>query len=384
VSLAPDPVVDLGPDTTLCVGTIVFDAGNPGATYLWSTTATTQTESVSAAGTVYVDVTDNHGCVGTDTVIVSAGVLPVVDLGADSVQCGGTIDLDAGNPGSSYLWSTSAGTQVITASASGTFFVDVTNAGLGCTASDTVVLTINAIPVVDLGADTVQCGGTIDLDAGNPGATYVWSTLAGTQVITVSTSGTYYVEVSTGAGAGCTVSDTIDVTINSIPAVSFTSPVDTFCLDSLPFALTGGSPAGGVYSGPGVSGGSFDPSAAGAGVHTITYTFTDALGCFDSATDIIVVDSCLLGVSGPAFGMNMSLYPNPNNGRFFLEITGISGKAVTADVFSADGKLVWSDKTASVSGDYRAEIDLTSVSRGVYLIKVIVDGKLQILRAVTE
>ncbi len=47
---------------------------------------------------------------------------------------------------------------------------------------------------------------------------------------------------------------------------------DTYCADSEP-AFLSGSPAGGTFSGPGVTGAVFDPAVAGPGTHTITYTF---------------------------------------------------------------------------------------------------------------
>ncbi|HNS17961.1 MAG TPA: T9SS type A sorting domain-containing protein [Bacteroidales bacterium] len=46
------------------------------------------------------------------------------------------------------------------------------------------------------------------------------------------------------------------------------------CIDAEPFILTGGTPVGGIYTGPGVSGGMFYPAIAGAGIHEITYTYT--------------------------------------------------------------------------------------------------------------
>ncbi|MCK6690896.1 MAG: hypothetical protein L6Q97_02210 [Thermoanaerobaculia bacterium] len=55
------------------------------------------------------------------------------------------------------------------------------------------------------------------------------------------------------------------------------------CVDAAPFALGGGAPAGGVYSGNGVSGGMFNPAVAGVGTHTITYTLC-SLTCTFSIT----------------------------------------------------------------------------------------------------
>ena len=49
------------------------------------------------------------------------------------------------------------------------------------------------------------------------------------------------------------------------------------------------TPAGGTFSGPGVSNGRFDPAAAGAGLHTLTYTLVDSLGCGSVARQVLVV-----------------------------------------------------------------------------------------------
>jgi hypothetical protein len=62
------------------------------------------------------------------------------------------------------------------------------------------------------------------------------------------------------------------------------------CIDVAPFALSGATPEGGTYSGAGVSGGVFTPSVAGAGTHTITYTYTNpSTGCTNTCSFDIVV-----------------------------------------------------------------------------------------------
>lgn len=205
--------VNLGADVILCAGgNITLDAGNAGSTFSWSTGASTQTINVSTTGTYYVTVT-NGGCSVSDTIDVT--VLPVlnVDLGADitASACAGAVTLDAGNAGMTYLWSNSSLTQTINVTSSGTYYVTVTNSG-GCMESDTVNVTFTPPSFsVDLGLDTLLCaGGSMMLDAGNPGMNFSWSTGATTQTISVNTSGTYYVTVSTGT---CSVSDTVNVTV---------------------------------------------------------------------------------------------------------------------------------------------------------------------------
>ena len=111
------PTVFLGPDTSICIGdTIGYGGANPGATYLWSTSATDSSITVSNSGTIWVQVTDTVGCIISDTVVVSTFQAVAVDLGNDTTACvGQPVTLDAGAQplGSTYDWSTGASTQVL-------------------------------------------------------------------------------------------------------------------------------------------------------------------------------------------------------------------------------------------------------------------------------
>ncbi len=163
-----------------------------GATYLWSTGATTQTIVVNSAGTYSVQVTQG-GCTGNDAINITVNPSPVVNLGPDATICAGSsITLDAGNAGATYLWSTGATTQTILVNTAGTYSVQVTQGG--CTGNDAINIAVNPLPVVNLGPDATICAGSsITLDAGNLGATYLWSTGATTQTIVVNSAGTYSV-----------------------------------------------------------------------------------------------------------------------------------------------------------------------------------------------
>ena len=114
------PIVNLGNDLSVCMGdSLVLDAGNPGANYLWSTGEITQTITVGTAGTYWVEVTDTNGCQRMDTIVIGLDPLPVVNLGPDTVICiGDSIPLDAGNPGATYIWSNGKTTRIIAANTS--------------------------------------------------------------------------------------------------------------------------------------------------------------------------------------------------------------------------------------------------------------------------
>lgn len=212
VILHPLPTIDIGNDTSLCMGnSLIIDAGSNGTTYLWNNNDTTQTITINGSGNYSVSIMDSNGCVNSDTINVIVNPLPEVDLGNDTSFCGVGI-LDAQNLGSTYIWNNGANTPTIVADVTGSYSVTVINSNL-CYASDTIQVSILPSPIVNLGNDTIiLSGASIILDANNSNATYLWSTGATTQTITVNTSGTYSVVV-TNTG-GCSSSDTVVVSMS--------------------------------------------------------------------------------------------------------------------------------------------------------------------------
>ncbi|MCT4602281.1 MAG: hypothetical protein N4A59_05120, partial [Marinifilum sp.] len=211
--------IDLGADVEFCQGdSVVLSANYSGGTYLWNTGETTQSITVKSAGNYAVDVTDINGCTGYDNVNVTVHPNPVINLGPDLITCDGVdVMLDAGHPGSTYFWNNGETLQAILTSISGNYSVVVTDIN-GCVGMDDANIIVNLPPTVNLGADQEICsGGTITLDAGNAGSTYLWSTGATTQNITVSTSGNYSVVVSDANG--CSATDGVNVTVHPNPTV---------------------------------------------------------------------------------------------------------------------------------------------------------------------
>ncbi|MBL7734543.1 MAG: PKD domain-containing protein [Chitinophagaceae bacterium] len=239
----PSPVVALGADTTLCEDNeLILDAGNPGATYVWNTGETSQTISVYDPGKYEVTVTKD-GCSATDSIkvkVVSAlapdfnfvklsGCLPVkmqfMDL---STSCSGNIVewhwqfgdgqvSDIQNPEHDFA-------------SGGNFPVRLRIVDdMGREMTRTKQVTIDPVSVsLDLGADTTVCvGSTLILDAGNPGAGFLWNTGETTQTIEATDEGKYYVTVNTG---DCVVSDTIMVTASNAAAAAWSFDVSSECL----------------------------------------------------------------------------------------------------------------------------------------------------------
>ena len=80
----------------------------------------------------------------------------------------------------------------------------------------------------------------------------------------------------------------VDLIISAPPTVALSVLADACETDPF-YLLTGGSPAGGTYTGPGITGGVFDPAIAGVGTHNVTYFFTDGNGCSGQASGSITV-----------------------------------------------------------------------------------------------
>jgi hypothetical protein len=280
LTFLPVPVVSLGNDTASCSGSVTLNAGSGYSAYSWTTSAVTQTTNVSATGPVAVTVTDGNGCTATDTINVTLSPAPVVNLGPDVTQCGGGVLLNAQNPGSLYFWSNSTSNQTTTATTTGTYAVTVITPQ-GCSNADSVNITINPVPIVNLGPDTSICGSSIVLNAGNTGSNYLWDNFATTQTTTVG-SGVHYVGVSNSFG--CYDADTIVVTTNATPNVS-AGPDVTICTgSSTTLTATGGLNY--VWS----NGNQSSNNNVSPTISTVYYvTGYDASGCFASATVSVVV-----------------------------------------------------------------------------------------------
>ncbi|MCX6271318.1 MAG: hypothetical protein NTU44_08905, partial [Bacteroidetes bacterium] len=101
---------------------------------------------------------------------------------------------------------------------------------------------------------------------------------------------TYTLTYSYSDNEGNTSSATNTITLYQVPVVTWNSPLMSVCINASPIWLIGGTPAGGVYSGPGVFGCIFDASIAGIGMHSLTYTYTDyTSGCSGIVTRTITV-----------------------------------------------------------------------------------------------
>jgi PKD repeat protein len=153
-----------------------------------------------------------------------------------------------------------------------------------------------------------------------------------------------------------------------LPTVTL-APFADVSISTPPFTLTGGAPSGGTYSGPGVSGNTFNPAVAGLGTHTITYTYTDLNLCENSAENTITVTQ-VTGISGNSFSTAISVMPNPNNGTFRVTINIPEATTVDLKVFNSLNEIVFESKDVLINNDFTQDLDLKNVSNGIYYLQV--------------
>ncbi|MGL5891093.1 MAG: T9SS type A sorting domain-containing protein, partial [Bacteroidia bacterium] len=217
-----------------------------------------------------------------------------------------------------------------------------------------------------IGADTAFCA-TVNphvLTAQTSALIYLWSTGATSQSISVSSGGTYSVDVTDSNG--CIGSDTSTITIYPTPIISFVPAQDSFCLSNGPFALTA-TPAGGTFSGPGVSGNTFSPTVAGIGVHTLTYAYTDSLGCSATSSPVIMTVDVCTGLNAATAQTIFTATPNPSNGLFAVNVS-LPGTLV---IYTIEGREVY---RAQHNAAGRSDVDLSAFGSGMYLLRYVYEG----------
>ena len=315
-SLSAQCHANAGGDVTICVGQSITIGGTPSAwggdgnyTYDWDVLSgandiANPIISPTSTTTYLLTVIDGTGCEAQDIIIVTVNPLPTVNAGPDLDPClnDPAITLPSGGTWSGAPGTMLSGTGVFTPNTVGTYNLVLSNTVNGCTATDTKVVQVRALPTVNAGPDQTICAGqTVQLSAtasspNGPIIIYTWSgggpgngvsnSLSQTPTATPSTSVTY--SVTAADSEQCYKSDQISVIVNPLPSVDAGLNL-TVCTDPYPFTLTGQTPAGGTWSGSTyvTSAGAFTPSVAGT--YTLTYSFTNSNNCTRTDTRTITV-----------------------------------------------------------------------------------------------
>ncbi len=367
-------------NTTVCAGSnqqYVADAVAGATSYTWTLpsqwtgTSTTNTINVTVpvSGTIQVVANNSCGSSQPQSLLVNtiaAPATPGAISGSNSICAGSsqTFSISSVQGASSYNWSVPSGwagastdtSITITANANGgTLSVSAVNQCGNASSNSDLTITVLSAPSTPaaITGNTTVCEGSSNWYVVSPvaGATsYNWTypagwsgAASGDSVFALATSASGAVAVSAVNGCGSSNAQSLNVTANALPLVSFTFPVTEICSLAQPVVISGGVPAGGTYNGPAIVGGSFYPAIAGVGSHQLTYSYTDNNGCTAVDADTVAVVTCTGIAETSLTGITVS--PNPFTNQFTVKaadafngtlamVTDVQGKLVSSFVLS--------------------------------------------------
>jgi hypothetical protein len=372
----PLPIVNVSGSSTYCTGTPVTLTGSSGGSSQWYLNGapisgeTSNTLSASAPGVYNMTKTNMNGCTDSAAtgITVTEFALPLVTLSSPLASvCNNedVVQLTESPAGGTFTGS--AGNQFDPATSlpgMDTVIYSYTDAN-GCSSEDTVIIEVFEVMPASIDAIADQCsnGNPVNLNGMPVGGTFVPSGTVDPVAIGV---GVHVYEYSYVDVNGCSDTTSINVTVVPAPTVLADAPDTDLCVSNGPITLTG-SPAGGVFSGPGVTGDSFDPSGVSTGNNTVEYTYTDgSTGCTNTDSVIIMVDSCL-SVNEMLLAERL-VFPNPANADVTIDLgtlvnavlvlTDMTGKLVNGPVLQ-DSQFVHMNVNQLSNGTYWLVIQTT-------------------------
>ncbi len=253
VTVKPMPVVNLGKDSSLCTAdSLLLDAGNTGANYLWQGRQTTQTLWAKSSGNYFVAV-NRAGCVARDTIMLDPLPSPVLALTGDTSICRTASVVLTASGANTYKWwpatglSDSTGATTTATPNSTTKYYLLATGSNKCKAKDSVTITVTPMPAFSaVSSKPILClGDTAKLSA-HGGDAYTWfpAMSVGAPFDSITTAfplntTMYNVVIEDYA---CNISDTlfVNVPVADKPSVALSKSNDINCFQAQATLIAGG------------------------------------------------------------------------------------------------------------------------------------------------
>ena len=289
IYVLPTPVANASNDTTICSGNAVTLTASGGNKYLWNTGDSIASINVKPLSTTTysVTVTATNNCSAVKNITVTVKQSPVVDAGPSYITCEGDVRTLQGTSSDDYLWSTNETTSAINVNplVTTTYYLSATNIEQ-CTAVDSATIFVNALPIVDAGADRVIClGDSVTLQVGDA-VLFRWSTGDTTNSTTFVPLQTQPISIVVTDSNGCVNADIVTITVNELPVVDAGNDRAICMGETVPLFATGAE----SYF---WSNGQTTQAFVDAPQTTTEYTVAgiDANGCAATASVIITVNA---------------------------------------------------------------------------------------------
>ncbi len=229
LTIHPNPIVSGGPDLTICQGQNTTLIGAGATTYTWDQGVIDGIAFTPSTTNNYVVTgTNAFGCIATDSILVQVNPLPQLTLSGTTTTCfGDPISLNA-TGAASITWNPIIVNNTPFIPAQSGFYV-ATGTSLGCTAIDSIFVTVNPLPILLAGNDTTVClGESIQLNA-QGASNYTWNPNVNNGIPFIPMNSATY--TLTGTLLGCSATDSLVVTVNPLPNIS-AGPDQIICLGS--------------------------------------------------------------------------------------------------------------------------------------------------------
>jgi hypothetical protein len=316
------------------------------------TSTGSQNLTVCAGGSVTVGTnTYNASGVFTDVLLAANGCDSTVTTNltvSPAITGSQTLTVCAGG-------SVTVGTNTYTTSG---VYTDVLTAANSCDSTVTTNLTVS--PAITGSQTLTVCAGG--------------SVTVGTNTYTAS--GTYNDLYIGGAANGCdstyvtnlTVLGALDLTTsivgNVITATSTTATYQWIDCDNANAIIAGETAQ------------SYTATASG----NYAVIITEAGTCSDTSACVNVVITSITSNSAQV----VSIYPNPSNGLFTLNINNAVSNQVVISILDLQGKVVYSESDKNVSAQYNKQINLTDLAKGIYYVKLNIGSEVQIQKLIVQ
>ena len=407
INLTPDtpPVVTVTPAMdTICIGGLAALQANvtynstTSFSYSWTDGGLTDTAYISPDASQWetVTFTDGNGCWDTASSFVSVDDISgnfTINPNPICIGSWSTIGLNlisALNLPLTYAWSTGGTNDTIKVSPTTASTYTVGISDQYCYAGGTSpVLEVHGLPSALINNPSPTCEYTNTTltatvtDTASSSFMYAWSnsSTSDTADVTPPMNTIYTLVVTDGHGCTDTTLTLVQIfglPIVTFPTIGFGNPV---CQGNTALPITGGSPAGGIYSGANVSGGMFTPSAIGSNV--ILYTYTNMHGCSDTASFDVLVSTCT-GVNEMNASNAFYIYPNPSQDNIYVKFNSSDfGNSALISITDVTGRVI-SENMNTVGNELIKRINVSELPAGMYFIKITTANATQTYKFVKE
>jgi hypothetical protein len=363
LTVNPNPIIQISVSpSVICEGMPASLALSGGTSYTWQTSGlsgSNVTVNPLLSTSYQVLGANQFGCTSLATQVLLVSPNPVISLTtSDYSVCQGNGVTITASGANNYVWSLSGATSgtitdipmtTTTYSVVGSSNYTLGGSSGSCSGSNSITVAV-LIPSVTITSPTAICSGNEATLTVNGADSYTWNTSSIFQniYVTPNTTSTYSVATLTNFnGINCPGMASVALVVNPSPSVTVSAPRTTICKNES-VTLTAGGATSYTWTDANASTTS-SISATSNVVTTLIYsvTGTSAQGCKTTTTIAVNVNGCNGINEAQNFRSEVSLYPNPSNGIFSINLIDNSPK--TIEVLDITGKVVFYQKNETGS-----------------------------------